>query len=204
MQKTLSKNALLLAFNAGFINSTTLVGTTHLAVSHVTGNVTLFAVAWVQGDWAFFALVCATLLAFLFGAVMAGFALSYGVYARWLFLGQAGLLLLALIILWRGHSVGQVFAAMACGLQNATSYLTQGVRTTHLTGLSTDMGISLGKWLAGKGRENQLKRQTLIWYAYCGGASFGAWVYFYVAYWGLWLPILVLLGVGIFVKDRRA
>ena len=38
----------VLAFNAGCINSTALVGFTHLSASHVTGNVTLFATALAE------------------------------------------------------------------------------------------------------------------------------------------------------------
>ena len=40
----------LLAFNAGCVNSTALIGFTHLSVSHVTGNVTLFASCLANAD----------------------------------------------------------------------------------------------------------------------------------------------------------
>ena len=57
----------LLAFNAGCVNSTALIGFTHLSVSHVTGNVTLFASAFAKQDHMSLLMICAVLLACLFG-----------------------------------------------------------------------------------------------------------------------------------------
>ncbi len=188
----------ILAFNAGFVNSTTLVGVTHLAVSHVTGNVTLFAVAMVRGDWGFFVLVYLTLLAFLFGSVVGGYLVggrSYRLGLRYelALILEAVLLVLSLVILHLGQAWGQIFAAMACGLQNATVASGMGIRTTHLTGLTTDMGTAIGNWFAGRPiKKFMLVFQAVLWYAYCGGAVLGAWAYYKLAYWGLVVPIVIV------------
>ncbi len=206
----------ILAFNAGFVNSTTLVGITHLAVSHVTGNVTLFAAALVSGDWALFGLVCLTLLAFLFGAIISGYVVGsrfFGLGRRYgaVLAFEAVLLLIALVVIDRGAVWGQVFAAMACGLQNAmvASYSGMAIRTTHLTGLSSDMGATIGNWLAGRPiKKFVLLFQAVLWYAYCGGAVLGTWAYAGFRHWGLVLPIVITMTLAVLyhwvILKRRA
>lgn len=72
----------VLAFNAGCINSTAMVGFTHLSASHVTGNVTLFASAFAKGEFTQMAMVCVVLLSFLFGATISGFVVKYNAKSR--------------------------------------------------------------------------------------------------------------------------
>ena len=56
---------------------------------------------------------------------------------------EAGLLLLAGLFLRREANVGDYLAAMACGLQNAmvTTYSGSARRTTHITGMVTDLAL---------------------------------------------------------------
>lgn len=192
--------AAVLAFSAGCVNSTTLVGFTHLSASHVTGNVTLFANAIVTGDWAFLGFVCLTLLAFLMGSVMSGYVVggrSFRVGRRYeVALVIEGLLLtLAFLLLYRGLFWGQLFAAMACGLQNAmvATYSGAIIRTTHLTGLTSDMGSAIGNFLAGRPiKKSVLLFQVVLWYAFCLGCVVGAVLFVKVGYLGLMLPIFVI------------
>ena len=67
-------------------------------------------------------------------------------------LSVESLMLFAAIPLFRHqHLAGPLLAAMACGLQNAmaTTYSGAVVRTAHLSGMFTDLGIMLGHWLFG-------------------------------------------------------
>ena len=60
---------------------------------------------------------------------------------------------------------------MACGLQNSmvATYSGAVIRTTHLTGLTSDMGAAIGNWLAGRPvNKMMLGFQTIIWYSFCG------------------------------------
>lgn len=66
----------VLAFSAGCVNSTALVGFTHLSASHVTGNVSLFATAIANSDVKMLLMVCAVLLSFLAGSVISGFVVG--------------------------------------------------------------------------------------------------------------------------------
>lgn len=203
-----------MAFNAGCINSTALVGFTHLSASHVTGNVTLFASAFAQRHFGQMAMVCVVLLSFLFGAVISGFvvgstALQAGKRYGKALLIEAGLLMISLALFSVQSFWGQVFAAMACGLQNSmvATYSGAVIRTTHLTGLTSDMGSALGNWLAGRAiNKKMFVFQAMIWYSFCGGAVLGALGYLNFNYMTLLLPISIVLlsavGYQIFLSNQ--
>ncbi|MFW2178043.1 MULTISPECIES: YoaK family protein [unclassified Moraxella] len=194
----------ILAFNAGCINSTALVGFTHLSASHVTGNVTLFASAFAEGDFEKMAMVCIVLLSFLFGATISGFvvgstALQAGRRYGVALLIEACLLTVSLV-LFSFHSFwGQVFSAMACGLQNSmvATYSGAVIRTTHLTGLTSDMGSAIGNMLAGRQiNKKMFVFQSMIWYSFCGGGVVGAFGYLTIHYLTLILPIVIVLSLA--------
>jgi uncharacterized membrane protein YoaK (UPF0700 family) len=99
--------------------------------------------------------------------------------------------------LYQQHDyLGQLAAAMACGLQNAmvATYSGAVIRTTHLTGLTSDMGAAIGNWLAGRRiSKPTLGFQAIIWYCFCGGGAVGAFLYAKVGYGALFLPIIIVL-----------
>lgn len=191
----------ILAFSAGFINSTALVGFTHLSVSHVTGNVTLFASAMARWDMPFLAMVCVSLLAFLAGGVISGYVVGStslkGGRRYGLALSLEAILLLISLGLFNLHLFyGQIFAAMACGLQNAmvATYSGAVIRTTHLTGLTSDMGSAIGNWLAGRPiNKAMFFFQATIWYCFCGGGVSGAWLFLRFGYSALVVPIVIIV-----------
>jgi uncharacterized membrane protein YoaK (UPF0700 family) len=73
---------------------------------------------------------------------------SYG-YAL---LSISGLLGLAAVFAFIHSEVSVFLAAMACGLQNAmvASFKGLQIRTTHMTGIVTDIGVQLSLWLKHK------------------------------------------------------
>lgn len=190
----------ILAFTAGCVNSTALIGFTHLAVSHVTGNITLFSAALAQLDWGRAASICAVLLSFLAGSVLSGYMvgqspLRLGRRYGQALLVEAILLTVSLFFFSQQSYIGQMFAAMACGLQNSmvTIYSGAVIRTTHLTGLTSDLGVALGNWLAGRPiKMRTVKFQAVIWYSFCAGGVVGAVLYGWVGYYGLVLPMAIL------------
>lgn len=194
----------VLAFSAGAVNSTALVGFTHLSVSHVTGNVTLFANAIADKNLSLFLMVCATLLSFVAGGVLSGLivgssSLKVGRRYGWSLMLEVVLLSVSLWLFSLHLWYGQLFSAMACGLQNAmvATYSGAAIRTTHLTGLSSDIGSAIGNWLAGRSIDKTaLLLQSMIWYAYCGGAVLGAILFAYFDYWGLLMPIVIIALLG--------
>ena len=171
--------ALALAGTAGFINSIAL-GVFGSPVSHMTGAVSYLGMEFAAGHSRAAMATLSIILAFMVGAGLAGFIVGaenlapgrrYG-----LALGcEGGLLVVATFLLVSGRSSGVPLIAMACGLQNATtsSYFGLMIRTTHVTGTVTDIGVMLGHWL----RHRHVERQKLLFMVGLVGAfGTGVWI----------------------------
>ncbi len=201
----------VLAFSAGSVNSIALLGFTNLSVSHVTGNVSLFSAAIAHFDGRSVFLIGASLLAFLAGAILSGFIIGQNSlklgrrYGHALYL-EAVLLVLSFWLYQQHDYLGQLAAAMACGLQNAmvATYSGAVIRTTHLTGLTSDMGAAIGNWLAGRSiSKPTLGFQAIIWYCFCGGGVIGAFLYTKVDYAAFAVPIIIVLAAA-FVYNQAS
>jgi uncharacterized membrane protein YoaK (UPF0700 family) len=146
-----------LALIAGGVNAIALRGFNHQGVSHLSGSSTLLGVELAAGNLPEVLHLALILLSFVVGAVVSGFVIGgeslrlgrrYGVAL----LAESVLLLSAMVFLDRGSLLGHYLASGACGLQNAMTSTFSGavVRTTHVTGLFTDLGVTLGLWLRGQ------------------------------------------------------
>ncbi|MFO1460795.1 MAG: YoaK family protein [Verrucomicrobiota bacterium] len=145
--------AVALTATAGYIN-TVVLGFFHTPVSHMTGAVAHFGLDLAAGNapdaWASFSII----LGFVLGALVAGVLVGalklvpnrrYGV----VMMVEGGLLVAATAMLTHQTRWGLPAVALACGLQNAmtSSYCGLMIRTTHVTGTVTDVGVMLGHWL---------------------------------------------------------
>jgi len=144
----------VLAICAGVINSIALLAF-GITVSHITGKLTTGVQHIGMGtvDAAFDAALIP--LTFLAGAVVSGFIIGRSTVnvGRSLY-GIALMLCACLLVLVtataeRGYvdRLAPCLASAACGLQNglASTYSNVIIRTTHLTGLVTDVGMILGR-----------------------------------------------------------
>ncbi len=148
-----------LALNAGYIN-TALLSIFEVPVSHMTGATTRLGIDLVQRQLHDLLLIASILMAFLFGAFLSGMLIDSrklkptNHYGTALFI--EGLLLLgASEVLLSGNmenGIAVVLAAMACGMQNAmaSTYYGLVLRTTHVTGIITDIGILLSRVVKGQ------------------------------------------------------
>ena len=146
---------LALAAAAGYINTVVvLLGT--LPVTHLTGTVTRLSVDLGHGDRADALFVAGLGAAFVLGAAVSGLIIGsstlrlgrrYGVAV----MVEAVLIAAAAVVIRDALILGAMLAATAAGLQNAmaSSYRNLIVRTTHVTGLLTDLGFMAGQLLAG-------------------------------------------------------
>lgn len=166
---------------AGYINSVVL-GFFHTPVSHMTGAVARLGMDLAGGDnadaWASLSIV----LGFVVGALMAGFLVgalklipsrTYGA----VMMVEGGLLVIAAALLSQRTRWGLPTVAMACGLQNAmtSSYCGLMIRTTHVTGTVTDVGVMLGHWLRhGQIEWWKLRFLSLLVFAFAAGGWTGA------------------------------
>ncbi|WP_332855197.1 YoaK family protein [Duganella sp. S19_KUP01_CR8] len=148
-----------LAFVAGAVNAGGFFAVGQYT-SHMTGIVSSLADSAAMGETRVVVAGLTALLAFLLGAATSAILINWGrrrgaqsQYALPLILEAALLLCFGLMGASLGAS-GQVAAivALLCfvmGLQNAiiTKVSRAEIRTTHVTGLVTDIGIELGKLL---------------------------------------------------------
>ncbi len=149
-----------LALVAGFVNSAgfILVGS---FTSHVTGNVGRLADNFALGHRAAAVLAATMIGAFFLGAFLASMAIESKLLSRRpyvygaLLLGEAGLLgaffVLARLMDTTNPRYLDSLALLLCaamGLQNSLVTRLSGavVRTTHLTGVVTDLGIEAARW----------------------------------------------------------
>jgi len=148
--------AWVLAFIAGIVNVVGLLGFEHQAITHLTGNTSLLAAALATFDLSATLHFAALIGAFVTGTVLSGFLIQdstlqlgrrYGVALLLVSL----LLFVAVPLLEYKSTYGMYAAAGACGLQNAmvSTYSGAVVRTTHLSGMFTDLGIFFGHALRG-------------------------------------------------------
>ena len=191
----------ILAFCAGILNTTALMGFTHVSASHVTGNVSQFAVAVFENDWENMRLFAISIVSFWLGSVLSGMIIggselniyrNYG-YAMYL---EFVLLCLSLLLYLNDNYFGQMMIAMACGLQNSmvATYHGAVVRTTHLTGTTSDLGATVGNWLVG--RKIDVAKVVLhsgLWWGFCIGGFVAVVLYQRFGYLSMMLPIGIIL-----------
>ncbi|MYZ44706.1 YoaK family protein [Schauerella aestuarii] len=153
---------LLLAFNAGAINAGGFL-VLHVYTSHMTGFASQFADGLVTGDTRILLGALGAILSFVVGALVCTMLVHWGrqhrlhsIYALPLLLeaallfpfGIAG----AITLSWNTPFAVPTTVLLLCfimGLQNAVGSKTSkgGIRTTHMTGNITDLGMELGKLL---------------------------------------------------------
>jgi uncharacterized membrane protein YoaK (UPF0700 family) len=141
--------------------------------SHMTGVLSSVADNLVLGQISLALAGVVSLLAFVCGAMTTAWMVNWGLrrnlqsaYGRPLLLEAALLLLFGLFgtgINWLATLFVPLTVLVLCfimGLQNAviTKISHSEIRTTHITGLVTDLGIELGKLLY----INRLTRETLV------------------------------------------
>lgn len=145
-----------LAFIAGIVNAAGYMGFRHQAITNLTGTTSMLGVALGTGQggeawhWAW------SIAAFVAGAVLSGLI----VQQRTLKLGrrygvalvlESLLLFAAVPLLQANNPVGLYLASIGIGLQNgmASTYSGMVFRTTHVSGIFTDLGIYIGQALRG-------------------------------------------------------
>ena len=166
----------LLAFVGGMVNVVALLSFGRLPVSHMSGNTSELGIAITEGNAALLRKVAGISVSFLLGAMGSG-ALIRGEslklgrrYSTALCL-ETAMLCVAINLLQHNFFAGVCLCAAACGLQNALASTYSGaiVRTTHVTGVFTDLGTILGQRVAGTPLD---WRRLLLYLLLIGG--FGA------------------------------
>ncbi|MCC7011059.1 MAG: DUF1275 family protein [Planctomycetes bacterium] len=226
--------AISLAWIAGYTNIISMLGL-GMVTSHVSGTATSLGSGLVEGNLEL--VVHATLLlgSFLAGAAASGVAEQLAARLKWrsvyalpITLEFVLLALFALGLELHNHepprTVASLYwitacAASAMGVQNATiTRISSGVvRTTHVTGVLTDIGLDGVRWLtnlASVARERNShgllrgmwlslrlpagKRIVLLFSilgSFVGGAAMGTAAYRYTPAWAMFMPAAFLMWI---------
>jgi uncharacterized membrane protein YoaK (UPF0700 family) len=142
----------VLALCAGIANSVAL----HVLgsfVSHTTGTLSKVGLGVEDSAVADAGTSCLLLLSFITGSAFCGCFIGKGSTQSGPALYDIGLFFVSLLFLGAtlfansDKKMAAYFACCACGLQNglATQWGTATLRTTHVTGLFTDLGVLTGK-----------------------------------------------------------
>jgi uncharacterized membrane protein YoaK (UPF0700 family) len=205
-----------LAFVAGIINAVGLLGFEHQAVTHLTGTTSLFAAALASLDGRAALHFAAVIASFVAGTVLSGFLIQDSTLQLGRRYGVALLLesvfLCAAVPLLRHNNVFGIYSAScACGLQNAmvSTYSGAVIRTTHLSGMFTDLGIFLGHSLRGLPVDlRRLRLCVLVISGFLAGGIAGAVAFHHLNYSALFIPAaltaLTSLAYGLYhLRNRR-
>lgn len=181
---------------AGAVNAIGLLGFKHQAVSHLTGISTLLGLSLVNLDMPeslhlFFILVSFTLGATLSGVIINNAVLSLGHNYSAALLLEGLLLFLTIVLLESNSNTGHFLASAACGLQNGmvSTYSGAAIRTTHVSGIFTDLGTMLGARLRGHALDYRRAMLYLILISgFIIGGSIGAYGYLHWGVLALMIP----------------
>lgn len=210
---------MFLAFQGGLVNVGGLL-TIHLFVSHVTGFSAHFSLAITQQNFLkalyFFLVPFFFLVGAIFSALFTEIKKNKGkvpTYSQ--VMGLLSLIYCCVAFLGAQGVFGNfgeelqnfrdfvllTLLAFCCGAQNAlfTHYSNSIIRTTHLTGLTTDLGIGIAKYFFSKDLSEAALNQIRIALisSFILGSVFGAIVFPILQFWGFGLSSLISAYTGI-------
>ena len=211
LPRWVESGAFLLSFLAGSVNAVGFLGVQHQAISHLSGTATLLGIELMTLSASSLHLL-GILGSFLLGAALSGWlienaALRLGRHYSLALVIEGGLLLAAMASLGNGATVGHYLASAACGLQNAmvTTYSGAIVRTTHVTGIFTDLGMMLGACLRGVPLD---RRKAILFLliisGFVVGGTVGAMLFGRFRFDALLLPatiaFILAIGYGLYLR----
>jgi uncharacterized membrane protein YoaK (UPF0700 family) len=217
--------AALLGLTAGFVNAAAFLAFAVLT-TNVTGHVALFAERIARQDWATAEVVALWMFLFLAGSFAASLIISFTA-SNYRFSYLIPILIEMIILLFSalfGYRYSgsltskEIFAGsllFAMGLQNALVSVISGsvVRTTHLTGTFTDLGIELAqlfdKHAPGNSTlKSKIRLRLVIIFFFMAGAVFGAYLFHFMGFHSFFIPVAILLFALLYdilrIKARRA
>lgn len=191
----------LTAFSAGMVNIASLMIFFSFS-SNVTGHYAILAEEILKGNWYQAGVVFSWIFLFFFGSFVSNMMVIY-LNGRNAYFAHALPIILEIMCLVSVGIYGQFFyketltetEALLClmlfamGLQNGltASISNFAVKTTHLTGITTDLGILFSMFTMKKFRENEMlvgkaKLLLSIVLAYVLGAVFSGMIYFEIKF----------------------
>ncbi len=191
--------AFFLSLNAGMINVLGLITVLHQSVSHMTGNVSMLGMALLDGNLEFVIFLVLVILSYIIGSVLSGFIIGNSHFHLGLRYGSPlSLVAFFIFVCWLLLPVlpryALLFACVAMGVQNAMVSHYQGaiIRTTHLSGVLTDLGLALGYRLRGlQVDRKRVSLHLLIFFGFLMGGILASWIYPLLKLNAFLIPVLL-------------
>jgi uncharacterized membrane protein YoaK (UPF0700 family) len=202
----ITAGALCLAGCAGCINAVGFLGAQHQALSHMSGTVTNLGIELGLADRALAWRAFVVLGSFFLGCVASGLIIRQSTLKLGRRYGVALVLesLLLFAAVWFFHrdatDTGDYLAAMACGLQNAmaTGYSGAVIRTTHVSGIITDLGIAVGLFARRQPVDwRRIRLYLVLLVGFLSGGVIGAVAFVRLNYGTLLIPAVITGVVGL-------
>lgn len=180
--------AFLLALNAGMVNVLGLFTVLHQSVSHMTGNASLLAMSLVNWQPDHLLYLSLVLICYVIGSFYSELILGNGNVALGRHYGfPLSLVAIFLFLTWLlipyFPRYGLLWACVAMGVQNAmvSHYKGAIIRTTHLSGVLTDIGLALGYKARGLHVERRrIFLHLLIFFGFLVGGVLASMLYPYL------------------------
>ena len=155
----------LVTFACGWLNVEYMLGFAPYLVSHQTGNATRIAIAITSGDLGLLWGLIGVIVAFIIGSALAGFINPKGDMNFTPVFGICYIVLSVALFFFAwftgGGYIFVLYGAFMSGYQNG--FMTQfKIRVSHLSGISSDAGIELGRFFKVLKRRNDRNKKTSL------------------------------------------
>ena len=203
------KLATLLGLTAGLVNAEGFLGFSVLT-TNITGHAALLAEGIAEQNWENAQVTVLWMLLFLAGAFTSGLFLSlFGANQRYSYSIPIviEIIILGFSTIYGYRYEGSILSKIALpgsllfamGLQNALVSMVSGsvVRTTHLTGIITDLGIELAQLLKTTVNDRKalllkIRLKLFIVSSFLSGAITGAYLFKRIGFRSFYIPIVIL------------
>jgi len=197
--------AFLLAINAGMINVLGLVTVLHQSVSHMTGNISMLAMSLINWEPSSVLYLILVVLCYVTGSFYSGLILGNSHFQLGRRYGlPLSLVALSIFLCWillpYFPRYALLWACVAMGVQNAmvSHYKGTIIRTTHLSGVLTDLGLALGYCLRGLSvGKRRIILHLLILFGFLIGGIVASLIYPYLKLQSFLVPAVLSLSLSI-------
>ena len=196
----------LLSFNSGLLNGLCLLSN-KVTVTHISGDVSNAALGLGNEDFSSVALYLDISFFFILGSSSTGFMIAKHSFQKEFQHGPSFLLgtilLLAawcVALIFKGSRCFYYICAIASGVQNAMGTRFSGsiIRTTHVTGTATDIGIILGHILKGQVQERwKLSVLLPLFAGFFAGSYTSVFTHRYLGFHSVLINVFLFAAVGI-------
>ncbi|WP_029408549.1 YoaK family protein [Thiomicrorhabdus sp. Milos-T2] len=195
--------AALMASLAGYVNSAMLIEFA-MPVSQMTGIASRLSDGIIHIQFDLLINASMVLFGFLFGAFLSGLMIGQRQYRQdnaygYALLCISTLLTASTILSYIGSTFSVLLTAIACGLQNAliASYRGLQIRTTHMTGIVTDIGVFIADFVKTRSPWTwQAYLLVVLFISFIVGGFIGIVTYEYFPKRAMTLPAVVMLILG--------